>query len=73
VLVTVGVTVLVGVIEGVGVTVDVGVGVGVGLTVRQSGQLFANESAVNTVIAGPDVVTAPTVKHPAGVSPAKVK
>jgi hypothetical protein len=73
VLVTVGVTVLVGVIEGVGVTVDVGVGVGVGLSARQSGQLFTNESAVRTVRGKPYVVIAPTVKHPGGVSPGKVK
>jgi len=67
--VTVGVTVIVGVIEGVGVTVDVGVGVGVGLSARQSGQLFTNESAVTTVRVAADVVVAPTVKHPGGVSP----
>jgi hypothetical protein len=73
VLVTVGVTVLVGVIEGVGVTVDVGVGVGVGLSARQSGQLFTNESAVATERVGGDVVVAPTVKQPGEISPLKVK
>jgi hypothetical protein len=70
--VTVGVTVLVGVIEGVGVTVDVGVGVGVGLTVRQSEQL-SNASAVDTVTVDADVVTLPTVKQSDGVLPTKVK
>jgi hypothetical protein len=72
--VTVGVTVLVGVIEGVGVTVDVGVGVGVGFPVKQSGQLFAYESAVATefiVVGLVDIL--PTVKQPGGVSPLKVK
>lgn len=61
VLVTVGVTVRVGVIEGVGVTVDVGVGVGVGFPAKQSGQLFAYESAVTTVSVGTFVVTPDTV------------
>ncbi len=43
------------------------------MAVRQSGQLFANESAVRTLSVDDDRVIAPTVKHPGGLSPAKVK
>ena len=54
--------------------VTVGVGVAVGFPAKHSGQLLAKKSAAITVFMVVEPVDIlPTVKHPPGVSPAKVK